>query len=232
MTFSCWNARDSLLENRGMPRSGDLVLNAHLGGCSDCSAFARRTASIASSLSAMARRTVPVELDGLVVAATQAGRRQDRAVRSLAALERLSTPSDLEERVLEDCRIRARAPSVLERLVDEDLRDPAAALARRFASRLDRRPAPRALHERLSGSARAFLRPRGSRRVLSLAAGLTLCVLVSAVILSRRLRERESDNGFRVVYESSLDAMDPMARGLLTQLSGGLVDSNVAREAR
>jgi hypothetical protein len=39
---------------------------------------------------------------------------------------------------------------------------------------------------------------------------------------------RDDSDGFQVVYETSLDGMDPMARGLLSGLSGGVVDVRAA----
>lgn len=234
MTFTCTAVRDMLLESRGHTGPDDLGLAVHLDECPDCSAFALRTKALVALLSSLPQRPAPSELAGLVVAATQAGRRQERAAHALSALSRLSVPSELEVVALDDGRIEeersrdkpigAKAPAVLDRLVDQDLRDPAAAISRRFASRLDRRPAPGALRERVAGAVWTMLPPRRFRLVLPLAAGLALLVLAGVRFLGGGSEDQEATDGFQVVYESSLGPMDPMARGLLAGLTGGVVD--------
>ncbi|MFN0006489.1 MAG: hypothetical protein ACKVXR_01175 [Planctomycetota bacterium] len=235
MTFTCTAVRDMLLECRGHTGSNDPSLAVHLDECPECSEFARRTKALVAHLSALPRRPAPAELAGLVVAATQAGHRQERAANAVSALSRLPVPSDLEivafdeERVDEQRSrldpIGARAPAVLDRLVDEELRDPAAAISRRFASRLDRRRAPGALRERVAGTVRAFLPPSRLRLILPLAAGVALLVLVGVRFFGERSSQvGEATDGFQVVYESTMGSMDPMARGLLAGLTGGVVD--------
>jgi hypothetical protein len=69
--------------------------------------------------------------------------------------------------------------------------------------------------------------------VLPLAAGVALLVLVGVRFLGGGMPEaEETTDGFQVVYESSLGSMDPMARGLLSGLTGGVVDVHAPREAR
>lgn len=238
MTFTCTAVREMLLESRGHTGSDASGITVHLDECSECSAFARRTKALAALFSALPQRPAPSELAGLVVAATQAGHRQERAVKALGALSRRFVPSELEVVALDDGRIdedpsrddpiRAKAPAVLDRLVDQDLRDPAAAISRRFASRLDRRRAPGALRERVAGTVRTLLPPRRMRLILSLAAGVALLLLASVRFFGGGSQVEESTDGFEVVYESSLDSMDPMARGLLSGLTGGVVDVHAA----
>jgi hypothetical protein len=188
----------------------------------------------------MHRLEAPRELDGLAVAVLQAGCRQDRAVAALRGLARLPVPSELPkfpaltnlpenaddpESSIEELTRGARAPAVLDRLVEEDLRDSTAALVRRFAGRLERRRAPQALRERLGRSAHSALRPTAIRRNLLAAAALVLLLAGGGMWLHRRSARAElSDLGFEVRYETDLDAMDPMARALLGGLSGGVVD--------
>jgi len=238
MTFTCTAARDMLLECRGHTGPDDFGLAVHLDECSECAAFARRTKALVALLSTLPQRPAPSELAGLVVAATQAGHRQERAARALSALSRLSVPSELEVVALDDGRVEvdrsrddpigAKAPAVLDRLVDQDLRDPAAAISRRFASRIDRRPAPGALRERVAGAVWTMLPPRRFRLVLPLAAAVVLLVLASVRFLGGSFEDQEATDGFQVVYESSLGSMDPMARGLLAGLTGGIVDAQAS----
>lgn len=232
MTFTCTAARDAILEHRGLARPDDFELRAHLDACVECASFAHRAGALAAALSTLPRRAAPHELAGLVVAATQAGHREDRVVRTLSALSRLPAPSALDAIALREARIGPRAPDVLERLVDEDLRDPAAALSRRFTGRLDRRRAPGALGERLSRSAWTRLQSRGRRRVLSLAAGAALLAMAGTWFFGRIPHGTPADDGFEVVYESSLESMDPMARAFLSSLSGGVVDVGARDGAR
>lgn len=228
MIFTCTAVREALLEHRGEAGAGAPELSAHLERCAECAAFAHRTTSIVALVSTLPRRAVPAELAGLVVAATQAGHRQERAIRALSALSRLPAPSDLESITLGGGRtderpIVAKAPAVLDRLVDEDLRDPAAAISRRFAGRLDRRAAPNALRERLAGASWAST-SRGYRLLVPVAAGVALLVLSSVWIFRDRTQVPAADDDFQVVYETNLDSMDPMARGMLYGLSGGVID--------
>src|SRR6202008_498506 len=96
MTFTCTSVRERLLEHRGHAAADDLDLGIHLDGCSECSVFARRTRDLVALFSALPQRPAPRELAGLVVAATQAGHRQERAAKALGALSRLAVPSELE----------------------------------------------------------------------------------------------------------------------------------------
>jgi hypothetical protein len=228
MNPSCQDVRDRLLESDSSA-SDDASLSAHLATCSECAEFARRARQIRVSLSQLPRVEAPRELDGLVVAATQTGFQQERAVAALSSLARLPAPEELpaklDRRALEEPTVRPRAPAVLDRLVDEDLRDASAAMARRFAGRLDRRRAPPALRERVEESAFSVLRTETNRRNVVGAAALVLLLASGGWWLRRHAAPAESaDFGFEVRYEAGFGGLDPMARNLLGGLSGGAVD--------
>jgi len=122
----------------------DLALDAHLARCEACPRELARAEQRVTLLRALGSRGAPVELDGLVVAAMQAGARQQRATRAVQSLARAHTPDDLALRLA-----GPKAPHVLERLVREDLVDPAKAVASRYARSLERLRAPRDLDRRL-----------------------------------------------------------------------------------
>lgn len=229
-TPSCQDVRDRLLEGRGSLSGAGAGLREHLDVCAECAAFARRAAQIELSLSRLARAAAPPELDGLVVGALEAGRRQERAVAALLGLARLPAPPELVGRALEDPTNVLRAPAVLERLVDEDLRNSSGALARRFAGRLERQRAPLVLRERLQRSAMTLLRPSTARRTLLAAAALVVLLVAGGLWIQHRPFRRAEDFGFDIRYESRLDAMDPMARSLVGGLSGGIVDLHGGRK--
>jgi len=96
----CQDTRDRLLESESSA-SDDASLSAHLAACGECAEFARRARQIRASLSQVSRVAAPRELDGLVVAATQPGSRQERAVGALSSLARLPAPAELVGRALE-----------------------------------------------------------------------------------------------------------------------------------
>jgi len=241
MTLTCEEARDRILENRGDLPAGESELRSHLESCGACASHASRTVRVATALAALRRAPAPRELEGLAVATFHEGHRQDRAVSILRSLGRLSTPQELSGRTLRSGRrlgrpvLRtdltdggsgARAPAVLDRLVDENLRRGSADAGRRFASRLDRLRAPRVLRGRIESSARFFLGAHRARGNRVLAAAAVLVLFGGGLWIGlRAAKEASSATDFQVRHETSLDALDPMARSLLGGLSGGLVDA-------
>ncbi len=235
MSNRCHECQERLIARTG---DGDVLsrdMREHLDSCAACAAFAVRVGSHQRALGALPRRDVPVELDGRVVAACHAGYRQARAVAHIADLARWNVPGELDRKVLEPRALdRASAPDVLDRLVSEDLRDPSKAIARRFAGRLARLAAPPELRrrieralagrdaERASGTSDSSM-TRRPQRVLQLAAAVLVVVLGGGVFLMRGKSEPRYSFEVRRV---SLDAStDPLLRGMLSGLSGGLLDA-------
>jgi len=203
--------------------------DAHLAGCANCRAELARAARRMSLVRSLAHLAAPIDLDGAVVAALQAGVRQERAIQAVTNLTPVAAPEVLARRVA-----APTAPAVLERLVGEDLADPAKALASRYTRRLERLRAPPDLEQRLG---------RAPRRSTSLylpialaAAGLLLTV--GALGLGHFLRgtprglpSAPVGPELIVEYVGSVRDLDPLAAELLAGFTGGLVDAErVTRE--
>ncbi len=226
MSLHCHECQERLLartsERDVLP--GDT--RAHLDSCAACATFAVRAANLGRAFSDLLRREVPAELDGRIVAACHAGYRQARVVSHVAHLSRWNVPGELDRKVLEPRALeRSIAPDVLGRLVSEDLRDPSKAIARRFAGRLARLAAPPELRRRVE---RVFgphdvTRARRAPRILQLAAAVFVVVLGGGLLLMRGKPERQYS--FEVRRESVHASTDPLLRGMLDGLSGGLLDT-------
>ena len=174
-------------------------VEAHLASCGACSSFRKRLRAQARALAYLARYLeVPAELDGRVVATLHAGHRQDRAARAVETLADRRAPAELEhavEALLErpfDLKGQL-APSVLDRLVEEDLRDPQKALAVRMLGVLRRKRAPALLGRRLAASLRS--RGPGARKPRSSAAVGALVGLACAASLAVWLGLRGAGDG-------------------------------------
>lgn len=135
---------------------------------------------------------------------------------------------------------RTPAPRVLDRLVHEELLDPAKALARRHVGGLARLQAPDELARRvaeellrpasatgavkvLAPAVSASVRQLASRRVRRVlaAAALFVALAVPLVFLSREPEVRTRP--FRVEHAQSLGALSPISRSLLDSASSGLI---------
>lgn len=207
--------------------------NAHALECAACARFAARAMPIRRALAALPRRDAPRELDGRVVAELGAGVRQERAVAAVRALGRVAPPAELDSAVGGEARAaadtqstgRPAAPRVLERLVAEELADPAKATVRRFVGSLRRVRAPRELSAAVArdlaahGSRASFSRSR-TRKVYRLAAAAVVAAIAVPITLWS-LATRETRRPFRVEYVRSLEGLDPIARGWLDAASGG-----------
>lgn len=217
----CQAFRDALDDPRSTPTSGigAAVAGApHAADCADCAAYVARAARGVDALGALERFEVPPELDGRVVAALQAGARQDRAVRMLESLSPQRADEQIDEAVVAklefearhpDAELRAarrRAPEVLSRLVEEELADPPAARTRRYVGSMPRLEAPVELEAALAlelagvphGAGSGPPGPTGSDRAgpaLTPARGLMLMAAALAlVVLLGPLRNGDRKN--------------------------------------
>jgi len=101
------------------------------------------------------RLRAPADLDGRVVAALQAGRREERAVTALRSLARVDAPTELTARVRRLAERsfsddpEHRAPRVLDRLVEEEIADHPASVTKRMVGGLTRHVAPSSLEDGL-----------------------------------------------------------------------------------
>lgn len=230
MPLRCLDCQTRLLEHASETDVRHDDVRAHLDSCATCAKFAVRAALHRRAFGDLVRLGIPSELDGRVVAACHAGYRQERAVARIANLARWNVPTELDRKVLEpqDGRSlveRSTAPDVLDRLVSEDLRDPAKAIARRFAGRLERLRAPAELRRRVERvfGARVTARMPRLPRFLQLAAAVLLVAVGGGLFLMRPKPERRYS--FEVRHASAQASVDPMIRGMLNGLSGGLLDA-------
>lgn len=223
MNSPCRDFLDAMLEN-ALERALPEPIARHVAGCPACAQALERMLRTRDALASLPARNAPEMLDGLVVAATQAGHRQERAVAHLQALLRESAPRELEGKlggggVLLSGVPRQPAPAVLERLVDEDLRDPRKALARRYLQRLERMGAPELLRTRVARVLAAP--PRPARRGLFLGAAALLFVLAGLWTL-HALSRSSARVPYELVYVDDLSQLEPIARDMLAGMTGGL----------
>lgn len=218
--FDCESVRFALIQRADGPHD-DAALDAHVAACAACRRELARGEMRAKLVRSLDRVAAPSALDGIVVAALQAGARQARAVRAVEAMPALEAPDELARRIP-----GLVAPAVLDRLVGEDLADPSKALARRYAGRLERLRAPADLEERLGRDAH---RPRRIVGAGILAAAGVL--LVAAVLIFTYVERHETTttrpSGPELVVErvDSVRDLDPEAGRLLSTLTGGFLDA-------
>jgi len=194
---------------------------AHLAACVPCRAALEKRARLARALGSLARLPAPPRLDALV-------RARADAARASAPSSDDSADSSTEPLAELFARLpRQRAPLVLDQLVREEIADPALARARRFAGDLERLGAPAQL--RLATPPVAP--PRARRPLLRFAAAAA----VAGVALSGWLAWRTSTEPapapryrFQVVRATEVAQLDPLARGLVDGLTGGMLSA--ARE--
>lgn len=224
MRPGCRELRDTWIEF-ARTSALDRELAAHLATCEECTRFVANARRTARALVELARQDVPEELAGRVVAACHSGFLQERAARWTRELARLEAPSALDQKVLGVARADVRAPAVLERLVAEELRDPAKAISRRYVGSLQRQRAPRTLAEHV---AHALHRPRPTLR------GLRAWQLVAAscagvlfVVIFGALRADDTRAAPSLAFQhiervQRAADLGPMAAGMFGSLSGAI----------
>lgn len=236
MSVPCDTFRDEFLGAAPSERP-----SAHRASCAACERWARGVEVRERALGDLTRLSVPRELDGAVIAALEAGFRQDRAVGALLGLGRVASPPELEGALADrfsqreassdvgpggaaaslPAARRLRAPAVLADLVAEELRDPAAHRVRRFVGSLERLAVPDELAERLAAQDWSRTRRSLARPVAVLA---LLAAVVSVAFLTLREPEpRRYDFVVEVVDDPA--RLSGMAAGLLDGVSGGVLSA-------
>ena len=236
MKSACQSFREELHDPHR--RSGS---TGHPEACPACAEYSARVARAARGVVELGRLAVPAQLDGLVVAALQTGVREERAARAVSHLAREALPDSLDTAVETKAAIaaelgvpldRARVPSVLDRLVDEELADPTRATVRRHVSSLPRERAPSELDARVHADlldARDPFRKRyyGRRQAI---AGASIAAGLLALLFLRILTVRDGGRpppSFRVEAATleDLQFLDPFAREAVASLGGGLLSA-------
>lgn len=222
----CREFQERLLARHVASLSHDDELATHIAACAACARFAERVNAVGGALGRLERKPVPAELPGRVVAACHAGHLQERAAKELSSLGRVEVPAELERKVLGDEERRLHAPFTLERLVDEELRDPSKALVRRFASRLPRFDAPEELFQRVHSSL-GRMKPSVEHRVVWRITALATFFVVSGGLFTWfGLRETHAASAltFRVEHVQSGSELGPVASELFSGLTSGCSD--------
>jgi hypothetical protein len=244
VTNPCQAYRDALL-SAGV--SGG-ALPEHVSGCAACAAWTRTAARLVGELTSLERQQVPVELEGRVVAALEAGYRQARAALALADLGRMSSPPELDQAVdadlegsagrSEELPARLRVPGVLDRLVAEELADFSRARARRYLGTLRRKRAPEELRLRVAGALQSAgtaagaveVERRGARGLavrltLGLAAAVGLIGLGSLLSKPTATHAAELRPEPIVEHVSDPSELNVFAAALFDGASGGLLSA-------
>ena len=220
-------------ESTRVPGSSQ-ALEQHLASCAPCAARLLRARAHIEALGRLPRLDVPNELDGHVVAALQAGHRQVRATDVLSTLRRQAVPEELSQgdwvRPVEPATLEAKTslvrrpvPSVLDRLVDESLRDLPGSVSSGLLGRLPRQRAPQSLDARVEAMLTSGEFQRSERRAwVALPAGIAAAAVLFVLARPMMGPKPGDDYPFEVVRR---DAFDPSQHSkftldLLESLSG------------
>lgn len=210
-------------------------MSEHGRECADCSAWCERIQREVLALRGLMRLEAPFELDGRVVAALEAGGRQQRALNALGVIGRVEPPLELDRAV--DADLEAvepilrpqRAPAVLDRLVSEELAAPAKTRVRRYLGTLERMATPAELDARVASELEVLRSRRPSRPLLRSVTGFTLAaaavlLIWTAAPTGQRTDTPPVDTTARYDFElqeGSIDELPWVASGLLEGVLGG-----------
>jgi hypothetical protein len=219
----CPDQRERLIAVAVGDARPDFALDAHMARCSGCHTWLARVEQHIGLLRELPRVPVPTSLDGLAVAATQAGFRQDRAVDALSGLSPVTMPIEVDLAIWPTGK---SAPPVLDRLVDNDLQEQTRGIARRFAGRIERLSAPRSLDARVKsvwGAGPWHLGRRPSdRRWLALAGAVLLVVMgVTATLYFVGSSVRPSGPQIVIERVASPSELDPALQQAFVLVMGG-----------
>lgn len=252
METRCETLRERLLASPGEPVSA--VDREHLSACAGCRRWRTRAEAVAEAVRSLPRQAAPAALDARVAADLGSEGSERRIARILAHLPRLEAPPILADLVFDGIRAdrsplagslrrlsRRPAPSVLERLVDEELSTPATQRARRFVGDLERLEAPQELEDLVAVPVAERSTPRW--RLLAPSAGLAAAALVAWIAMFSPgapgtpgtpgpSEGSPTERRFRVVRVDSASRLSPFARSFAVGLSGGAVPTADARRER
>ncbi|MBM3986768.1 MAG: hypothetical protein FJ294_02275 [Planctomycetes bacterium] len=206
--------------------------------CAECERWVGRLALREGLLRTLPRMVAPSELEGLSEREFQSEGRRARAVRALESLARVEAGDEFDRAVEALAsgtgpQFSARAPSVLERLVAEDLANPVKARVARQFEGLPRLVAPMVLEQRV---ARELAKPRAERKLatrawLSVAAAAIALLSLAPQAFERRgapsdLQSARGARPFRVERLESTRDLSPSARAWFETVSSGLLEQN------
>ena len=227
-SLACRQFRSAALD-RSAKSSGES--GEHAATCAACALWLKRLSGREELIRSLPRVVAPEDLMGRVVASFHAGERQARAVRALRGLGRVEMPADLERAVearareaaaqdpLPEIGGRVEAPSVLVRLIQEELQDPAKARSARFLGSLPRVQAPAELAERLAAELARPARPALRVGVWVAFAAALVLAMCAPILFPSAIKRRP----FRVEHSDSLADLSPFSRALLDTASSGML---------
>ena len=184
----------------------DMALAQHAGGCEHCERFWYGLFVQVRMLVGLERLATPGDLAGRVVAALNAGYREDRAAGQVATLATLAAPPVLARRLEQEFRVKA--PAALDRMVEDRLQQGARPRSRRFAR------APKAI---------------AAAAILGLALWVTLPDRSSVVAATRSAGATPAPAAydFEIVQVDSLReaSLDAGAMAWVASITGGVTSS-------
>lgn len=209
--------------------------------CAECERWRARLELREGLLRTLPRVVAPRELEARSAQQLEADERRERTLRAVAGLGRVQPGAELDRAVeaaaagMSELASRQRTPSVLDRLVAEELADPVKARVARQVEHLPRMEAPAALAERIARDlaaphASTERRERRPVRQLWLAAAAALVTLAFSPLFFRDdaapVASTRVARPFRVEHVRSTRDLSPAARAWLETASSGMLSQN------